>query len=1504
MDNQFSELDEALQGSYVADEVEDQIQATDEEEAAPEVAPQPQEQAQPDQLTQMMQGAQDWVAEKLLGRSEEESQQLREENYQKAQELQQRIDQDKGVLAEGSRAVIGGLAGVVESAGQTTELVGDTVKTIAGVADESDNVFGDAYEKAEWDLGVSENKTAVGKFAREMVTLAVTMRQAGRFIKSGQAVTRTGRIGRAALEGAIADLIVSDDDSNLSNMVSEAGPIDIPLTGLSIDPSNPLSTTLAINDDDGPWSARIKNMVEGGVFGVAVDGVGELLGALSKGRAARKAGATEEEAVKIVLEEMEQLELKTGNVKAKPEKTLGAHDVFMEASEGDYSRLNQLNAKELRSLMEDYDLHQFASPRDILQNVDPFVSYEAMGEAIFNKQLPNGSNIEWSLRDISEQFEPVEVREQDLARAEQILNSGGIEHTFENLQQVLSDMGVDQVSSHPLEGRKVNRIDWNISDADAEAGGLGRDAPKMFKQFSEVVSDTLKPGDIMMTEAAEDGFGAAGMSGAQARAADGHNVRQSLYERAGFSPADEMEGRMYGIVRMDKKGRARLEPMDINGDIDQQIADATRSKYEQSELELEAGYRPGYKERLDMEDFAGNHNKPGEPVYYEPPDAAGRVTDQGIERAFVSQASADGARGMTSAVSASPVLTDAALAKIVEPRMMQDANYHMLSALESTVKEHASKIDVQYIAKQMGQTWEQTTYKALRAIHEFIGASDISEADGMKIIEGLTANVKDAADEYSILTREGVVVAKTLIGDAAYQINDLAGNIMDGAANAADATRQIEMLGNRIKMLSRLHKVTGYHHGSGLNAFKIGGLNFGNKNLGDIHKQIKADDSVIDDLVSKARSGDPGAIQEAKNLANGLAMAQGDPAKTMNFWKLFRAAGGRVALQGMYNSMLSSPLTHTRNLAGNLGTLVTRPVTMAIGRGMNGDFAGAKAAIGSYAALSEAMPEAWQMFNSAWKSGVSGAKAGQYSQNADEVTGMLTALKEGAKNDAEKGFVRSLEKWNNLYKNPWFTAPTRALTASDDMFKTLVTRMEIRREVLDESLVGGTGVKFDPKRYAQLVNQKIGINGEIMDEKLMEVADAATFQTKLKGLMAQVNHMSGTNPAMQVVIPFVRTPHNLFVYNTQHLPIVNRWLVEWDETMSGTDEVAKAILRGREAMGWMVTGTGFTLASQGLITGNGPVDPDKRKLWLKTHQPNSIKVGNKWVSYQPIMPLNLVFSLVADTQQLLAAGETDLYERSKEQFAYAVASSIYNQSYFKGLGAAMEMFNPNVLARGETMEKNFFNTVNSFIPFSGARRQLAGAMNPAMNEYRNELDKALGAAVPGYDAAVGFDKVDSLTGKTINSYHENPINWILPFSLKDPENDYVVQQMTEYGIDYEAALESVQSVKLEASERNAINKLTAKQGIRKELERHFRSKRFATEYKNWVAKREAGNTSKPEDAWWYEEATKIIQAGRTAAIEEFKRENEDFDARVFQARQDRYNAGQGTIDELFPGFNY
>ena len=258
--------------------------------------------------------------------------------------------------------------------------------------------------------------------------------------------------------------------------------------------------------------------------------------------------------------------------------------------------VDQLDKEELTQLFSDYDIKDFAPP-EIMERAPIDLQIKYKGEATKTKKLKNGSQITWMIKDYS-----------------------------------------DAVDA--LTGYQSYRIDWDIPAVDVEAGeGLGREATTLFRQFDEIAQE-LKPGAIIQTEAAADGFGA-GRSEAQWRkhdaAAEGGGakkwitenedalrtqylrdigqtdpaywddlpmqakwdhfegqpqpnvpgfeadggIRQKIYERAGLSKPVGKSPNMYGIVMGGKQGRRRMVPLDINGDIEKQVADAINMGVEQ-----------------------------------------------------------------------------------------------------------------------------------------------------------------------------------------------------------------------------------------------------------------------------------------------------------------------------------------------------------------------------------------------------------------------------------------------------------------------------------------------------------------------------------------------------------------------------------------------------------------------------------------------------------------------------------------------------------------------------------------------------------------------------------------------------------------------------------------------------------------------------------------------------------------------------------------------------------
>ena len=48
------------------------------------------------------------------------------------------------------------------------------------------------------------------------------------------------------------------------------------------------------------------------------------------------------------------------------------------------------------------------------------------------------------------------------------------------------------------------------------------------------------------------------------------------------------------------------------------------------------------------------------------------------------------------------------------------------------------------------------------------------------------------------------------------------------------------------------------------------------------------------------------------------------------------------------------------------------------------------------------------------------------------------------------------------------------------------------------------------------------------------------------------------------------------------------------------------------------------------VTGFGPTDETDRAIWLRTHEPYSVRMGGWWVSYNKFGPIGDLFGLVAN----------------------------------------------------------------------------------------------------------------------------------------------------------------------------------------------------------------------------------------------------------------------------------
>ena len=1186
------------------------------------------------------------------------------EGAKKGDELAAEIETSDDILSEGVRAVIGGRMDAVNQALNTGELIGDTAKTWLGIASEEDNIYSDEYERANWNLTASENRTKIGQIVRGGFKIHTAMFGLKKLGVGGQATgrtvaARTTRVAQEALRGAIADVIVTDpSDGTITQQIGELFGIeeDSPFLG-------PLVTAMTVDEDDNPWKAKLLAAAEGGVLGMGVDALGEVIGAFRTVRRFDQANA----------------------------KRLKTKEARKAAAEAELDR----HTKEVMAEMEQMKAQVKADA------ADPGVQ-------------------------------------------------GEIDFSTSNRQMSLEDFGLDMT---PAQTRTVR----------------------------------------------------------------------------------ETQDVLYG-------------------------------------------------------------GSPSRPAQFEVDEKAARITTNDINEVGVSQAAVDGFEGATNGRSTKSLFTDAAVKKMTTVATSAEE----ADGLRQTVQALNSRIDVDAISKQLGQTNEETMRKSFNVIRRFMGANDLSPEDALKTFDDMKGR---DAEGNEFLSREGVFAARTIITDLSMQLNDLAGNSMDLVAAGRELpSAQANMIVDRLQGLSRMYKESSIHYGSGLQSFKLGPLRIG-KTADEVAQELKKTDEFFENMKGKLEEGDPKAVKEFQDLAQGLAMADGDPLKQMTVKHLMRELGGKAMLKVMYNSMLSGPITHARNTIGNLSTMVLRPTTMAIGQAMSGDINAAKASISSLSAVSDAFSEALTAGGKAWSTGVPAGGA-KFDVQDSEVARGLELIKANAKTDSERRAANFLDM---LHNNAVLNAPTRALAAGDDFFKIMNARIELKRQTMMETLSETGTLKFDPDKYAQIAEGKI-VNGEVTDDGLLRIAKEQTFQQDLEGTMKQVSDLLDKNPLTKYAVPFVRTPHNLMVYAGTYTPGINRFLKEAQDIRNGTDEAAKAVLKGRVAMGYGVLATGFGYAAAGNLTGNGPADPELRKIWLQSNQPQSIKIGDKWVSYASIEPLNVMFAAAADLQHAAPYLQSGEYDRMVSQLQFTFAKAFFERSYMKGVQTAIGYLNPQT-AGNVNVAREGLNALNTFIPFSGLRRQMAKALAPDVYEFNNELQASLTKSWPGGNYLSGAESaVDIFTGKRKIDTKDPGIlfhfaNQFLPFNISQDNSDFVIDKLGELQIDTRTDFgDTYKGLELTAEDRAGINRLVAKGDLHGRLEKLMKSRDFQQQLQDWQKTVDQGITAPREEQLWYKSITRMISQSRLRAASQYaalpREETDDFGGRLQTARYRKQLQGKGRYDEL------
>ena len=505
-------------------------------------------------------------------------------------------------------------------------------------------------------------------------------------------------------------------------------------------------------------------------------------------------------------------------------------------------------------------------------------------------------------------------------------------------------------------------------------------------------------------------------------------------------------------------------------------------------------------------------------------------------------------------------------------------------------------------------------------------------------------------------------------------------------------------------------------------------------------------------------------------------------------------------LGNMYsNSILSGPKTPARAIMGTSTATFLRPMSTALGAVMRGDAVTARASLASMNAMMEAIPESFTLFrerlDAYWSGDIATVKSrySEYSKNDDtweilrrwiEDSGRATAGDKAAFRLAN--IARS---WNN---NSFLTWSPKVMAATDDAFAHILGRAKMRekamRTILEAESRGGRMPKITREvmqAYEQDFYDSIwNADGTIRDEAVKWARKEVTLTTPMSGFSKGLSDVFAANPWSKPFFLFARTGVSGLGLTAKHTPGFNFLVKEFNDiaraTADNLDEVAqygitnaaelanaKALQTGRLAMGsGIISMTAWSWMS-GNITGNGPVDRQKRQAWIDAGwRPRQFKIGGVWVGYDSIEPFNQIMSIVADIGDASLLMGDEWTEQQLLKVSLVVAQGITSKSYFQGLSQLVDL----VAGKPGQQNRILAGILNNQVPMAGLRNDIGKLFNPHMKELNTGIldsirnRNLISEYLPGDDLPT---KYDLLNGKPIKDYDfmTRAYNMFSPISL-------------------------------------------------------------------------------------------------------------------------------------------
>ena len=346
-----------------------------------------------------------------------------------------------------------------------------------------------------------------------------------------------------------------------------------------------------------------------------------------------------------------------------------------------------------------------------------------------------------------------------------------------------------------------------------------------------------------------------------------------------------------------------------------------------------------------------------------------------------------------------------------------------------------------------------------------------------------------------------------------------------------------------------------------------------------------------------------------------------------------------AAFEVYANSILSGPITHAVNIASNalnIGIAPTEKYLEALSAAARTDFAKAGLDLAEANAMTagivEGIGDALMLFSRSTGAAIerrTGLKTGQWGKDWTDIN--LTPVNKGQHEVAQMRAMKSitseaLEAQGVVgagvdFLGSMIRIPGDLLVKEDTAFKVIHKRMHINSQAARKA----AAVNGSAADKLKVKNALINNPDTHMIQQAEDMARYYTFTQELGKTGAAASKLIKNTP-LRFVAPFFNTPTNIVKMGARHSILGN--VVKDLKPALTQGGAAGDAARAKIAMGTLMPAAVIgSLPLEGITGSIDQSTPAGRFAAKQGHPPYSIKIGDKWISYEKLEPIRAILGM-------------------------------------------------------------------------------------------------------------------------------------------------------------------------------------------------------------------------------------------------------------------------------------